>query len=83
MNSIEEILCKCVEYNDLESVQKLLDEGLVVDLLPAYLFVSQHGIIAFNYFSIQVRIPHKLHFVAEQQLESLVWRNMWRCWNCF
>lgn len=27
MNSIGEILCKYVEYNDLENVQKLLDQG--------------------------------------------------------
>lgn len=27
MNSIVEVLCKYVEYNDLENVQKLLDQG--------------------------------------------------------
>lgn len=32
MNSISEILCKYVEYNDLENVQKLLDQGLFLPL---------------------------------------------------
>lgn len=27
MNNKEEILCKYVEYNDLENIQRLLDEG--------------------------------------------------------